>query len=125
MERPPGLALDGVNLLPYLAGEATGTPHQALYWRSVYNKAIRAGEWKLIVTEDGSPGVPSGPPRHELYNLHADPVEREDVAAEHPAVAAELACLLAAWEESLADPLWPPVMHFWHEIWGRRLWFAI
>ncbi len=126
---PPGraerLALDGVDLLPFLTGEAEGRPADALYWRSGYNKAVRRGEWKLIVTTDRSPAVAEGSARYELYNLRRDPAERVNVAAANPQVVTDLICRLNGWEGTLAEPLWPPVMHFWHDIWGRRLWFGI
>lgn len=44
--------LDGVNLLPYLAGENIGVPHEALYWRFGPQKAIRKGRWKLVDWRD-------------------------------------------------------------------------
>ncbi|MFW5744828.1 MAG: sulfatase-like hydrolase/transferase, partial [Spirochaetota bacterium] len=123
--RPDQLALDGVDLLPFLAGEADGRPADALYWRSEYNKAVRRGDWKLIVTTDRSPAVAEDAARYELYNLRRDPAERINVAATNPRVVADLLCRLNGWEGTLAEPLWPPVMHFRHDIWGRRLWFAI
>ena len=33
IELPPEAKLDGVSLLPYLNGEKSGQPHEALYWR--------------------------------------------------------------------------------------------
>ncbi len=123
--RPGRLALDGVDLLPFLTGEADGRPADALYWRSGYNKAVRRGDWKLIVATERSPAVAEGSARYELYNLRRDPAERINVAAANPQIVADLLCRLNGWEGTLAEPLWPPVMHFWHDIWGRRLWFAI
>jgi arylsulfatase A-like enzyme len=133
--RPSSLALDGVNLIPHVqatpvAGEVSrdltvGPIHDAIFFRSIYNKAVRAGRWKLIVTEDGAPDVPEGERRVELYNLEADPSEQVDVASQHPDVVADLLARLAAWEAELPDPKWPPVMHFWHDIWGKKRWFAI
>lgn len=119
------VAMDGVNLVPHLTGEREGSPHEALYYRSFYNKSVRSGEWKLIVTTDGSPAVAEGETRYELYNLRHDPWERFDVAGRHPTIVAELEQLLDTWEQDMAPPKWPPVMHFWHDIWGRRKWFAI
>lgn len=121
----PSHATDGVNLVPFLRGERTDHPHDALYFRSMYNRAVRAKDWKLLVTSDGSPGVDSGSRRVELYNLRTDPAERTDVSRENPDIVHELTRRLETWETDLAEPLWPPVMHFWLEIWGRRLWFAI
>ncbi|MFP4551534.1 MAG: sulfatase-like hydrolase/transferase, partial [Spirochaetales bacterium] len=63
--RPPALAVDGVNLIPRLRrvsdrAERASPLHEALFFRSFYNKAVRARHWKLIVTEDGAPDVPEG-----------------------------------------------------------------
>ena len=67
---PADREYDGVNLLPFITGEKGGVPHKVMYWRSGYNKAIRKGEWKLIMNErDGST---------ILYNLKDDKVERKD-----------------------------------------------
>ena len=40
-------AVDGVNLLPHLAGETDAPPHEFLFWRSAPNMAVRWGDWKL------------------------------------------------------------------------------
>ena len=40
-------AVDGVNLLPHLKGEAEAPPHEFLFWRSAPNVAVRWGDWKL------------------------------------------------------------------------------
>ncbi len=40
--------LDGVDLLPYLDGQKTEAPHEALYWRFGQQMAIRAGDYKLV-----------------------------------------------------------------------------
>src|SRR5579875_2853168 len=44
----PDWRLDGVNLLPHLAGEASAPPHDNLYWRMGEQTAIRRGDWKLV-----------------------------------------------------------------------------
>ena len=36
------------NLLPYLYGETSGSPNEALYWRSRGQIVTRHGNWKLI-----------------------------------------------------------------------------
>src|SRR5215211_3152325 len=43
LEAGSGEKLDGVNLLPFLAGRARGTPHETLYWRLGTMMAIREG----------------------------------------------------------------------------------
>ena len=44
--------LDGVSLLPYLKGKK-GEPHKVLYWRKMDTRAIRSGDYKLIITHGG------------------------------------------------------------------------
>ena len=43
IELPVGVELDGVNLLPFLAGKADGAPHEVLFWSNGPNVAIRKG----------------------------------------------------------------------------------
>src|SRR5688500_18574403 len=50
----PSWKLDGVDLLPYLTGKRTGRPHESLYWRFGPQRAIRHGDWKLVVGNGGS-----------------------------------------------------------------------
>src|SRR5262249_11497821 len=44
VEVKPEWKIDGVNLLPYLNGEKTDAPHEALYWRFGGQMAIRKGD---------------------------------------------------------------------------------
>jgi arylsulfatase A-like enzyme len=105
--------LDGVDLLPYLAGAAKGAPHDALYWRLGGMMAVRKGDWKLVKTRDG-PLVDSDPTALRdlseagLYNLVDDVGETRNRAAEHPDKARELADLWQHWNLRLARPLWGP-----------------
>lgn len=57
------------------------------------NLAIRSGDWKALVNDDGS--------SLELYNLGRSPVERTNLAAQQPAVAKKLADRVMAWRKSL------------------------
>ena len=57
------------------------------------NVAIRDGNWKLLVQDDGT-GV-------ELYDLSADSKESSNVAAQNPDVAARLQASALAWRKSL------------------------
>lgn len=91
--------LDGVNLLPYLKGEQTGAPHQALYWRFGEQRAIRQGKWKLVRA------VPSL--RQQLYDLSVDPGETHDLAGVEPKIVAELEAAWNKWNQELAEPAWP------------------
>lgn len=77
--------LDGVNLLPYLVGNAEGVPHAALFWRyKAWSKkpeqdgwAVRQGDWMLVRN-----GWAKKPPA--LYNLAEDPQQRSDLSKTLP-----------------------------------------
>lgn len=113
----PHRSYDGVDLLPHLTGTQSTPPHEALYWRSYYSRAIRFGPWKLM--HDGERD------QTLLFNLQEDPAEREDLSTVYPEVVDGLLERLAEWERELIDPAWPPVMDFFTDVWGRRFWFAI
>jgi arylsulfatase A-like enzyme len=95
-------AVDGVDLLPYLAARKTGAPHAALFWRSRTmsdNYGARQGEWKYVHSTEGDaiPGPKQTPARDFLFNLARDPGEQQDLAAEQPGKLAELKKLYEAW----------------------------
>lgn len=106
--------LDGVNLLPYLTGAKSGSPHEALFWRFGQQTAIRMGDWKLVKGA-GAAGV--GPGRTgkasmdgaELYNLKDDIAESKNLAASEPARVAELTAAWDKWNAGNVDPAWGQV----------------
>jgi arylsulfatase A-like enzyme len=95
---PTDRKYDSVNLLPYLAGEKAGAPHDRLYWRSGALLAVREGGWKL---------VRGAGPADELYDLSTDAGETRNLAAAQPAVKARLAAALDAWNGELIEPAFP------------------
>ena len=99
--RPTERPLDGVNLIPFLSGEASGDPHERLMWRTGGGAAyaLRSGDWKL---------VRSGKRPDELYDLAADIAEAKDVAALQPQVVTRLAADLEAWNKQLVPPAFQP-----------------
>jgi arylsulfatase A-like enzyme len=108
-------SFDGVNLLPYLAEEAKGQPHETLYWRFGTQMAIRHGDWKLVkydpaVERTAGADQPRQAARApgssaRLYNLAEDIGEARDLSAEQPDKAKELLELWQAWNSQLAKPL--------------------
>jgi arylsulfatase A-like enzyme len=92
--------LDGVNLLPYLTGDKKDAPHDKLYWRFGQQRAIRAGDWKLVQ------GVGVSEPI--LINLATDLGEKKDLSAEQPAKRKELEESWQAWNKDLESPRWKP-----------------
>src|SRR5437764_1260013 len=103
-ELPSDRPYDGVSLLPYLTGRTTAPPHEALFWRAEYHKAIRKGDWKLVKDEMSG--------RTVLYDLATDEGERRNLAPAQPEVLRALEQALPRWANEQVSPLWPRVMDF-------------
>ena len=105
-----GPSLDGVNLLPFLAGAKTGSPHAALYWRFGEQMAIRAGDWKLVrydLNADTRTGARNqAVTAARLYNLASDIGETNDLAAVMPDRVKELQSRWNEWNKANVKPLW-------------------
>jgi arylsulfatase A-like enzyme len=96
---PPEARLDGIDLLPILQGKAPEA-ERTLFWRTagpspvnMNQKAVRSGDWKLIV--DGAVT------RVFLFDVKADPGERQDWFARRPDVVQRLQQRLADWERDV------------------------
>ena len=98
-EVPEDRPIDGVDLLPYLAGEKTGRPHDRLFWREGGYRAVWADGWKLHVSEN--------PKKAWLFDLSKDPYEGTNLADQDPARVEELRGLLDAFDREQAPPMWP------------------
>ncbi len=110
VQASPDWKLEGVNLLPFLQGEKTGSPHGALYWRFGQQMAIRAGEFKLVRYDrnaDTLTGVRNQPvSAAKLYHLAADIGETNDLAAAMPEKVKELQSKWDAWNATNVKPRW-------------------
>jgi arylsulfatase A-like enzyme len=95
----PSLALDGVDLLPFVTGEKSGRPHPTMFWRRGKSWAIREGDWKLI----GTDGKPDG---SMLFDLASDPTESTDLAAAQPERVQAMKRSFDAWAFEMVEPLW-------------------
>ena len=111
-EIPTDRVVDGVDLMPHLSGALTVPPREALFWRQGHHQAVRHKGLKLIVSE-----LPARPEicldstrRRWLFDLHADPTEQRNIAAERPHDVAALEQLLAAHNAEQAAPMWPSVV---------------
>lgn len=92
--RLKGNAFDGTDLVPYLTGKTDGVPHDFLAWRWIAQSAIREGKWKLL----------RGGEREYLFDLEADPSEKNDLLSEHPEIANRLRNRLETWAGELQPP---------------------
>ena len=85
--------LSGKSWGTLLAGQAESprTEQDYLAWELFGNRAVRQGEWKLRWQYK-----PLGKGEWELFNLVADPAERNDLAAERPD---KVKALIALWDD--------------------------
>ncbi|RQP12662.1 MAG: arylsulfatase [Parapedobacter sp.] len=81
--------LRGESLMP--AFEREKAKSRTLYWEHFGKKAVRSGDWKLVSGGKEQPW--------ELYNLIEDPVELNDIAAQHPEIVEQLRHMYAAWAD--------------------------
>ena len=106
---PTGHTVDGSNILP-VASQRAKSPHEAVFWSSSGQLAVRRGKWKLVLkgrTYDRSPeGGKSlaGDDAVFLSDLEADPGETRNLRRQNPNLVDELATLLTSWEQGLAKP---------------------
>ena len=84
--------IDGISFLPTLRGDAAAQAKRPfLYWESHPFRvggedgaqAVRFGPWKAVRVNVHKRNAT---PTLELYNLHEDPSEKDNVAARHPAL---------------------------------------
>lgn len=110
LDAQPDWKLDGVNLLPFLSGEKTGAPHDALCWRFGEQMAIRQGNFKLVRYDKNADtqtgGRKQGATAARLYNLAIDLGESKDLAAAMPEKVKELQSKWDAWNKGNVKPLW-------------------
>lgn len=102
VEVPTDRKLDGVDLVPFVTGEAEGIPHETLFWRQGHHQSVQHQDWKLIRADLPQNG-------RWLFNLSEDPTEQNNLAATEPEKLAELEALLAAHNAEQVDSLWPTI----------------
>lgn len=91
---PDPAALDGIDVMAQLRGAAP-VPRD-VFWRTFQrtrHKAVRSGDWKYLVTEDGE----------FLFDLSADPGESNDLHVSASDTFARLKAKLASWEAEMLD----------------------
>lgn len=100
LKRPAGPPLHGKSLRPLLDNPKASWPDRALVtdsqrmeklipWK---HAAVMTQQWRLVNTSmDGAPS------KLELFDIHTDPGQKQDVAAQNPAVVASLKAKYEAW----------------------------
>jgi arylsulfatase A-like enzyme len=99
---PSDRRIDGISLMPFLTQHVAPPASRTLFWRSGSYEAVRDGDWKLQVSRN--------PARIWLFDLAADPTERNDFSARRPDIVARLRTDLAVHDSGLAKPLWPALL---------------
>ena len=91
--------MDGVDLVPFAKQEASGVPHEKLFWRSGASQSALVDGWKLNVS--------TPPGRSWLFDLSADPNELQDLSGQRPDKLAELQAALASHNAEQMPSRWP------------------
>ena len=92
--------------MPLATANARST-HEALFWSSGGQLAVRRGKWKLVKDGKLFDGSPDGdkPMAGEdsvfLSNLEEDPAESANLRRRFPGIVDELATLLQKWTEEV------------------------
>lgn len=116
LDLPTDRVYDSVDLVPYINGNREGFPHETLFWKSGFNLSLRRGMWKIM--HDTQTG------ETRLYNLEIDRGEHTDVSVDNPEVLKALLKELDEKNRECKPPLWPRVMDFEIEVYGKKYKFA-
>ena len=99
---PTDREIDGVDLLPFVTGDRSEDPHEAIFWRTGTYRAVRSGDWKLQLSDpDETPF---------LYNLADDPTEQNNLATTSPMELKRLKNLIQEGMSNWQPPLRPPLV---------------
>jgi arylsulfatase A-like enzyme len=97
---PADRVYDGVNLIPYLSGKKSGSPHPQLFWRFGAAGAVLIDGHEKLVTlwREGA---------SEYFDLKQSVYEGEDKRIRNPEKISTLNTLFMQWNQELKDPVWP------------------
>lgn len=87
----PILPMEGKSLLPAIEGRER-QPHDAIYWEHEGNRAVRQGQWKLVMQHKPDEAW-------ELYDIAADRTELHNLAASMPEKSKAMSAMWQSWAE--------------------------
>lgn len=88
---PAPKGIDGHSIVPTLLGKGPQTQHESLYfeiYEPYFQQAVRMGDWKGYRLGTKAP--------LELYDLKADPVEKQNIAAARPDIIRKIEAIMKA-----------------------------
>jgi arylsulfatase A-like enzyme len=88
---PQPSGIDGISILPTLLGQKQAKQHDSLYfeiYEPYFQQSVRLGDWKGYRLGTKAP--------LELYDLKADPAEKQDIAAAHPDIVKKIEAIMLA-----------------------------
>ena len=106
---PSDRSMDGFDALP-MAASGAASHHDAIFWASGGQLAVRRGNWKLVKNGKVFDGTPQGNQALAgddalfLSNLAGDPGESQNLRRQFPAVVDELDTLAEAWLKNVRNP---------------------
>ncbi|MGI9470036.1 MAG: sulfatase-like hydrolase/transferase, partial [Rubripirellula sp.] len=87
-------AMEGVDLIPFVTAQASGSPHDALFWRNGDGK-----RWSVLAADGTKYVLDSGSVNPQLFYLPDDVAETKDLKASQPERAKELQASWLKWNE--------------------------
>ncbi len=97
----PVIPPEGRSLVPVFEGKKR-QGHPALFWEHEGNRAVRAGEWKMVSQFPGN--------QWELFRLPADPTEQEDLSRQYPNKVREMEGAYLAWARRTGVVAWEDIV---------------